>query len=385
MDEVATDALRAIERSLPATWYYATEHHAHELERIWYRNWIYVGRAEAIAEPLDYLTHRIGTQVVLVLRDEHGELRAFHNTCRHRGATLCSEASGRLVARRITCRYHGWSYTLQGELARVPHHDRPPPPGLERDALGLYPVSVAEWRGFVFVNLDHVEPPSLAESLGPAAGTLARWPLEGLRVGHDQTFTVQCNWKIFWENYNECLHCPGVHPTLSAMVPIYRRGIMEPQDDPGWPQHRDSTDPAHRGGLRAGAVSWSMDGQACGPVFAGLSDPQRRLGYHYLTNLPSMYLVAHVDYVRVVRLRPVAPEATEVTTQWLFAPETLQAPAFNLANTVEFATRFMAEDAEVCELTQRGQHSIAHTAGILLPEEYELGRFHEWVRGELER
>jgi Rieske 2Fe-2S family protein len=321
--------------------------------------------------------------VVLVLRDEQGVLRAFHNTCRHRGSALCTEESGRLVTRRITCRYHGWSYTLRGELAKAPRHDRPQPAGLE--GLGLYAVAVAEWRGFVFVNLAGGESTSLAASLGAGIEMLAHWPLDDLRVGHTHVRTVRCNWKIFWDNYNECLHCPGVHPALSSLVPIYKRGIMEPQDDPEWTRHRDGTDPAHRGGLRAGAVSWSVDGQACGPVFEGLTEEERRLGYHYLTHLPSMYIVAHVDYVRVVRLRPVEPEATEVHTQWLFPEATLHAPRFDLENTVQFAARFMAEDAEVCELTQQGQHAIAHAAGVLMPEEYDVHRFQRWVRGELER
>jgi Rieske 2Fe-2S family protein len=374
--------LRQVERSLPAAWYYAPDHHGQELERIWYRNWIYVARAESIAEPLDYLTHRIGTQVVLVLRDEQGRLRAFHNTCRHRGAMLCTEPAGHLATRRITCRYHGWTYTLRGDLAKAPRHDRPPPAGLE--GLGLYPVDVAEWRGFVFVNLAGAESPSLETSLGASIEALTHWPLEQLRVGYTHVRTVQCNWKVFWENYNECLHCPGVHPALASLVPIYRRGIMEPQDDPEWAQHVASTDPAHRGGLRADAVSWTVDGQACGPAFANLTDEERRLGYHYLTHYPSMYIAAHVDYVRVVRLRPVGPEASEVHAQWLFAEATLQAPRFDLENAVNFAARVMTEDAEVCELTQQGQHAIAHAAGVLMPEEYDVHRFQRWVRDQLE-
>jgi Rieske 2Fe-2S family protein len=92
-----------------------------------------------------------------------------------------------------------------------------------------------------------------------------------------------------------------------------------------------------------------------------------------------------VDYVRVVRIRPVGPEATEVHTQWLFPEATLHAPGFDLENTVQFATRFMAEDADVCELTQQGQHAIAHAAGLLMPEEYDVYRFQRWVRDELER
>src|SRR4051794_22284150 len=118
MTERMTSSRRRIERSLPAAWYFDAAQHERELERVWYRNWIYVGRADAVARPLDYLKHRIGTQVVLLLRDEHGEIRAFHNTCRPRGSALCRDPAGRLAGGRITCAYHGWIYNLRGELTR---------------------------------------------------------------------------------------------------------------------------------------------------------------------------------------------------------------------------------------------------------------------------
>ena len=241
MEEGVTSHARRIERSLPAEWYFDAAQYQRELERIWYRRWIYVGRADAIPEPLDYVTHRIGTQVVLVLRDERGAIRAFHNTCRHRGSALCRAPSGRLAGGRITCAYHGWSYNLRGELARLPLHDRPRPDGL--DGLGLYPVAVTEWRGFVFVNLAGEKASTFESSAGDVLESLAHWPLAELQVGHTHSRTVQCNWKIFWENYNECLHCPAVHPALSALVPIYKRGIMEPGDDPDWTESCDSVDP----------------------------------------------------------------------------------------------------------------------------------------------
>jgi len=381
MYEGVTSHARRIERSLPAEWYFDAAQYQRELERIWYRRWIYVGRADAIPEPLDYVTHRIGTQVVLVLRDERGAIRAFHNTCRHRGSALCRAPSGRLAGGRITCAYHGWSYNLRGELARLPLHDRPRPDGL--DGLGLYPVAVTEWRGFVFVNLASEKASTFESSAGDVLESLAHWPLAELQVGHTHSRTVQCNWKIFWENYHECLHCPAVHPALSALVPIYKRGIMEPGDDPDWIDHSDSVDPAYRGGLRANAVSWTMNGQACGASFAGLTAEERRIGYHYLTLLPSMYIAAHVDYVRVVRLQPVSPETTEVFTQWLFPAATLNSPEFELENAVRFAAQVMTEDAAVCELAQQGQRALSYSCGVLMPEEYAVHDFQQWVRAEL--
>ena len=368
-------------RALPAAWYFDAGHYQRELQRIWYRQWLYVGRAAELDGKLSYLVHQVGDQQVLILRDTDGELRAFHNTCRHRGAALCTALRGRLTTRSITCQYHGWSYDLQGRLQSVPRFDRPQV-ALPGD-ISLYPVGLRDWHGFLFIRLDGEGGHDLESGFAASAAALGHWPLADLAVGHTHSRELHCNWKIFWENYNECLHCPAVHPALSALVPIYRRGIMEPGDDPDWPQHRDSDQAARRGGLRPGAVTWSINGQACGAQFPDLSDEERRLGYHYLTHTPSMYIAAHVDYVRVVRLRPMGPTRTEINTQWLFPPATLAAADFDLQNVVQFGAQVMSEDAGVCELTQQGQQALAHRAGLLMPEEYDVGNFQQWVRDAL--
>ena len=255
------------------------------------------------------------------LRDETGELRAFHNTCRHRGSQLCQESEGRLKARLITCPYHAWSYSLRGDLVRVPSKSLPD--GFDKANHPLYRVALSVWRGFVFVNLQEDAAGSAQASFDPASGDLGNWPLETLVSGHVLRKVMNCNWKIFWENFNECLHCPGVHKDLSRLVPIYGRGLMSRHDDPEWARHADNDAPEFSGGLRAGAETWSRDGQAHGPVFTGLTPAERAAGQTYATNLPSMFIVGHVDYVRTVRLVPLGPEQTELVAEWLFAPEAL--------------------------------------------------------------
>jgi Rieske 2Fe-2S family protein len=120
-------------------------------------------------------------------------------------------------------------------------------------------------------------------------------------------------------------------------------------------------------------------------TFQGLSDEERRAGRTYATSLPSVFVAAHVDYVRVVRLHPLGPEQTELVAEWLFPPETLADAAFDPANIVEFATLVMEQDAEVCALNQCGLRSLRHDKGVLMPEEYIVKRFHDWVRTELQK
>src|ERR1700691_5759750 len=143
--------LSRLEPSLPSSWYFDPAQHALELDRVWYRNWIYLCRTDSIAAPCSYRTFTLGTQPVLLLRDETGTLRAFYNTCRHRGSLLCSAAAGRLTANAITCPYHAWSYRLTGELARIPSAGRAHHVPIGQTA--LYSIALREWQGFIYVNL----------------------------------------------------------------------------------------------------------------------------------------------------------------------------------------------------------------------------------------
>ena len=375
--------LRAIDQGLPSHYYFDPTHHERELKAIWYRHWIYLCRASALAEPRQYRTFEVGSQQVLLLRDESGQLQAFFNTCRHRGAQLCAAESGRVPGNRLVCPYHRWSYSLDGRLRGTSSLFRPG--GFDPADYPLYRVAVAEWRGFVFVNLSERDQGPVHQNFDREITALDHWPLEDLVVGHTYRKTVRCNWKLFLENYNECLHCPGVHPELCDLVPIYGRGIPIERDDPAWRRHLAFDDPKYRRGLRPDAATWSMDGLARGVKFEGLSDDERSIGHSFITNVPSFYIVGHVNYVRAVRLRPVGPEQTEVVAEWLFPAETLKDPKFDLANIVDFATLVIDQDSEICELNQRGMRSLPHERNVLMPEEYLLKEFHEWIRAELQR
>lgn len=376
------NGLTRAEPTLPSSAYWDANAWQRDLDAIWYKNWLLVCRETDLAQPLAFRTFRVGTQEIVVLRDDTGVLRAFHNTCRHRGSQLCQESEGRLKARLITCPYHAWSYSLRGDLVRVPSKSLPE--GFDKADHPLYRVALSVWRGFVFVNLQEDAAGSAQTSFDPASGNLGNWPLETLVSGYVLKKVMNCNWKIFWENFNECLHCPGVHKDLSRLVPIYGRGLMGRHDDPDWVRHADNDAPEFSGGLRAGAETWSRDGQAHGPVFSGLTPAERAAGQTYATSLPSMFIVGHVDYVRTVRLVPLGPEQTELTAEWLFSPEALTAPQADIDNIVAFGRQVLEEDAAICEVNQKGLRSVRHQAGVLMPEEYDLHRFHNWVRDQHE-
>jgi glycine betaine catabolism A len=368
--------------ALPASYYFDPQHYELELRQIWYRNWIYVCRSSEVAAARSFHTCEIGSQSVLIVRGEDGIARAFHNTCRHRGAALCRTSAGRFPPAGIVCPYHSWRYSLQGRLLQTSSVQ--PGDGFEMRDHGLLGLPLTEWSGFIFVALS-ANPPPFAASFDLPLNRLDDWQLATLAVGHRLRKTIQCNWKVFWENYNECLHCPGVHPRLAQLVPIFGRALLERRDDPQWQDHAEDDDPRYGGGLRRGAETWSMDGKPVGIPFPRVSEDDRKLGHVYLTQVPSVFIVAHVDYVRVVRLLPLGPERTEMSIEFLFLPETLADPGRDIRAAVEFTDIVMSEDAEVCELNQRGLHALAFGQGVLMPEEYAIRQFQDWVRIELAR
>jgi len=368
--------------TLPAAYYFDPQHYELELRKIWYRNWLYACRSSEVATARSYRTLQVGPQSVVVVRGEDGTARAFHNTCRHRGAALCRDGGGRFAPAGIVCPYHAWRYSLQGELLQT--SSQQPGDGFAPREFGLYALPLTEWNGFIFVALTAAAP-RFAASFDLPLDRLADWQLGQLVVGHRLHKTIACNWKVFWENYNECLHCPGVHPRLAQLVPIFGRALLERRDDPHWQDHASDDDPKYDGGLRRGAASWTMDGHPVGVPFPQVSDADRKLGHVYMTSVPSVFIVAHLDYVRVVRLLPLGAEHTDMSIEFLFLPETLSDPKRDISRAVEFTDIVMSEDAAVCELNQRGLHALPHDTGVLMPEEYAIRQFQDWVRAELAR
>jgi glycine betaine catabolism A len=144
-------------KGLPADVYFDPRHYERELQRIWYRNWVYVGRSSDVQRPRSFRAFELGDQKLLLVRDDAGELQGFHNTCRHRGAALCRDNEGVLRSGSIICPYHAWTYNLQGDLLRTSskrHAD-----GFDVANFPLYKIRVHEWRGFVFAALADIPPP----------------------------------------------------------------------------------------------------------------------------------------------------------------------------------------------------------------------------------
>ncbi|MER9250040.1 aromatic ring-hydroxylating dioxygenase subunit alpha [Mesorhizobium sp. M0590] len=372
--------LGRLEKSLPKSTYFDPAQYDRELKAIWYKEWNYVCRSEAIDRG-SFRRHAIGDQDVLIVRDEQGDLHAYHNTCRHRGSRLCTAQEGSLNSGSIVCPYHAWTYALDGKLTGVPGLAMPP--DFDKASFSLFPVAVSVWRGFVFINLDPTAVPNF-EPFGARVASLANWPLEELRLGYSFSLNVACNWKIFWENSSECYHCPGVHPELSKLVPMVGRGILELRQDPNWQENQHKQHPRFQGGIAEGVMTYSIDdGQTKGSSFPGLTDEDLRTGFGIRTNWPSVVFAANIDMVRTHRVRPLGTEETEVSVEYFFSEENLANPEFDPKSNIEFTRRIMEQDAKVCELNQAGLRSLEFQSGVLMPSENYVLAFQEWVRSRL--
>jgi Rieske 2Fe-2S family protein len=369
--------LTSVVQSLPASSYFANETYDSELTSVWYRNWVYAGRADEVSNPGDFKSIRIGLQNILLVRSSDRRINAFFNTCRHRGSILCTEDHGNLSTKHISCPYHRWTYSLDGELVRTPLLD--PTPDFDRSNYSLYPVAVEQWGGCIFINLAGKKAPGFNQSMDPSHDHLRNWPLQELTVAHSYQRRIACNWKLFWENFVECYHCPGLHPELCDLVPMYKRSYISHRDEPGWQDHKQDPDPKYRGGLKTGARSWSMDGKIHGAVFPDLTHEDIESAYVYVQNLPSFFIVAHPDYVRIVSILPDGPEHILLKAEWLLSTDSLAKKDLKLAKIVDFGLLVLEQDAHICEVNQQGVRSIAHQSGVLMPQEYEIVNFHRWL------
>jgi Rieske 2Fe-2S family protein len=358
--------LQRLEAGLPAPWYYDPAHYQRELEAFWYRRWVAVAREEELPGPGDWRVARIGRQSVVIVRDE-GALRAFHNTCRHRGSILCTEESGNFARRRIVCPYHSWTYDLAGQLVATPR--RMETPDFNFGDFPLYQVAVAIWGGFVFVNLERDADPL---DVGTLDAQFKRYRLSELRIGKRIVAEVQANWKLVGENFSECFHCPPVHPELCRVVTAYR-------DAGAWGLRGGETAPEYA----AGAATLTLDGSARLPAIATLTEQERKTLYIPAMLPPSLFLNVHPDYVNAHLMTPTGPQSVRIVYDWLFEPERLPLGDEDLRHYVALWDITNRQDARNCEWQQQGIQSREFKHGHYVPQEFDCHRFAQWVRAGL--
>jgi Rieske 2Fe-2S family protein len=350
------DSLRPFgeSRMLPRAAYVDPAVFAWEQRHFFGGGWTCVGRSAQVPAAGDLRAEPAGAGSVLLARGEDGALRAFANSCRHRGHELlpCGSVTRQNV---IICPYHSWTYSLNGNLrAAAGFKNRP---GFQADHWGLVELPATEWHGLVFVDGSGTAGP-LADSLGTLDELVAPYEPERLVVAGQHDYEVAANWKILIENYHECYHCPVIHPELCKVSPP-RSG--ENYSAPGtWV-----------GGwmdLREGMDTMSLDGSSQGVALRNLGAQGLRTVI-YVNVFPSVLISLHPDYVMTHRLTPLAADRTRIECTWAFAPEAVAAPGFDPGYAVDFWDITNQQDWRACESVQRGLSSPHAVPGPLSAEE----------------
>ncbi len=393
-------ATRRDQHGMPRAFYHTDALYAAELRRIWESGWLFAGFAFELPKAGDFLTFAVDASPVLVIRDDDGTVRAFHNVCRHRGTQLCRTDAGHL--RAIVCPYHSWTYARSGELiACHGMHE-----GIDKSQLGLKRLHVEVVSGLIYVSLA-ANPRSfdgLRERFGAAAKPQG---LDRARIAKVTDYEVEANWKLVWENNRECFHCPARHPQyVKANFDIYEeeyasdavrqrmaaavartqskwaaqgiaithpRGGLAPFPDPD----HDLWYAADRTVLAEGFDTESIDGARVAPLMGDYADAD--VGVLRMRSMPNFWIHASCDHAVATRLLPAGPRKTMVRSYWLVHQDAREGDDYRLDRMLPFWHLTNEQDWEICKWQQKGVDSIGYEPGPLSQrKEYNVDAFIRW-------
>ncbi|OCX66186.1 Rieske (2Fe-2S) protein [Thioclava sp. SK-1] len=349
-----------------------------DLEQIFYREWLFAIPAAQLVKKGAYATHQVGAYRVILVRGQDNEIRAFHNTCRHRGSVLC-KASGGQVA-KLVCPYHQWTYELDGRLLWA----RDMGPEFDASKHGLKTVHCRQVAGLVYICLADV-PPDFDDFAQTVHPYLEVHDLENAKVAHQSTIVENGNWKLVWENNRECYHCAGNHPSLCRTYPedpsitgVSADGTfpdkveahftrMEAGGAPSrFKMAQDGQYRVARMPLLDGAQSYTMDGKIAVQKRLGrvpYLDAGTLLQFHY----PTTWNHFLTDHSITFRVTPISATQTQVTTTWLVHKDAVEGVDYDLKNLTTVWEHTNDEDRQVVEDNQQGINSPAYQPGPYSP------------------
>ncbi len=332
-------------RALPARYYFGEDMLAQEHDTVFARSWQLVAHQAQLAEPGDLVVEKIGKVPILVVRGKDGVLRAFPNVCRHRAGplALCNGKG----ANALHCKYHGWTYTLEGQLRSAPEMQGAK--DFEVGDIRLPPLRVHEWQGLVFVALSDAVAP-FDEVYAGIVERIAPIDLSTMHFLRRETYDIECNWKVYVDNYLEGYHLPHVHPGLSKVLD-YRA-----YDTELFPWQILQTSPLRDSGEIYG------EGEA-----------------FYYQIYPNIMLNIMPGRLQTNRVLPLGPGRCRVEFDFFYAQD--DKAQSRIARDAEFSDEVQLEDVTICEAVQLGLASGTYDAGRLCPKrESGVWHFHNMLR-----
>jgi Rieske 2Fe-2S family protein len=371
--------------TLPQALYNDPEAFAFDLEAVFARSWLLIGFEVELPRPGSFMALTIGAWPILVVRDRQGEIRAFHNVCRHRGAQICPDGTG--TSARLVCPYHRWTYELTGELVSAQRMGE----GFEPNEHRLGPVHVANVGGVLYVCLAPTPPP-IADFQARFTPLIAPHNLKDAKLAFQSSLYERGNWKLVMENGRECYHCAGQHPELSGSFPIETpayfdfgedqrarafaermaaAGIPMGPEDGGWWE-------AIRFPLNEGFVSMTVDGaHAVKRLMCPAGDGD--VGSLRLAVEPHAFCHATADHVFLFTVLPLGPQESLVQAKWLVHKDAVEGVDYTIEGLTRLWTETNLQDRLLVENNQRGVSSPGYRPGPFSPEAETLAlRFCDW-------
>ena len=389
--------------SLEQKFYTDPDYHTLDLENIFYKDWLFVGHDCELPKTGSYMTVQIGAYPVVFVRDAQGGIRAFHNSCRHRGSRICAAEKG--TAAKLVCPYHQWTYELDGRLLFA----RQVGPDFKPAEYGLKPVHCETVAGYIYVCVAD-EAPDFGAFCNLVEPYLAPHNIKDAKVAFESSIIEKGNWKLVWENNRECYHCAANHPELCRTYPEAPsatgvQGVMEdPEINQLWKNCASVGLPAEfnmsedgryritRIPLLRDAVSYTMSGKAA--VKKPLSDQvagNTNIGAMLLFNYPSTWNHLMADHAISFRVLPISAEETLVTTKWLVHKDAVEGVDYDLDELTHVWIQTNDQDRQIVEENavgirspayQPGPYSVEHEGGVMQFLEWYTNTITPRLRGE---
>jgi glycine betaine catabolism A len=388
MDLKRIDALfrqRLPGHSLPQPIYISPEMFEFDMAAIYGESWLAVAMECELPKSGSYVSMMIGKWPVIIVRDKHGDIRAFHNSCRHRGSLVCPPGNG--TAPKLVCPYHRWTYDLDGSLFAATRMAD----DFDKATHGLKPVAIENIAGALFICLGDTPPP-IDEFASKLAAYAAPHNFKDLKLAHQNVLVEDANWKLVMENARECYHCPTGHPELGKSFPVGMSkhfdgqdqaqtrafevqmetlGLpFEPVEGPWWQVARFP--------LNEGSNSISMDGQHISKklLYDGNGGD---IGSMRFAVDPHSFSHSTADHVFLFSAMPVGPTETHAVNKWYVHKDAVEGVDYDIPTMVELWNVTNLQDKGLAENNHRGVNSPGYTPGPYSPEAEMLARrFVDW-------
>jgi len=364
-----------------------------DIDRIFLRHWLCVGHESRIPNKGDWFRYEIAEESILIVRGRDDEVRALVNVCQHRGSRVCYEESGN--ARMLVCPYHAWTYDLDGRLRAARHMGE----NFDTSAHRLQQIHLRILEGLIFVCFAE-NPPALDDAARVLNASLGRYGWANARIAHRQTYSVDANWKLAIENYQECFHCRPAHPEFSRLHATEKpdeevaelraeaaeraRALgIEIPDVHRWPYGAPGEEmvDAFYDAIYPESVTGSEDGQPVAPLMGDFTDYDG--GFCYADVGPSSFFLAYADHGLMYLFIPRGPQKADVELVWLVAADAREGVDYDRAKLTWLWDVTIVQDKLIIDQNQQGVNSRYYHPSAYGPMEAPTRAFTEWYLQEI--